>query len=632
MSIRPLDEKVVNRIAAGEIVVSPANALKEVLENALDAGSAVVNVVAAEGGLKLLQVSDAGTGIAKEDLPILAQRFTTSKLDSFEGLSSLSTYGFRGEALASISHVSRLTVTTRTQQSNVAYRAQYRDGVMTGDPEPIAGRVGTTITIEDMFYNNRSRLAAFRSHRDEFAKIVEVVARYAIKCATVAFTVKKQGDPHFTISLNASMSKLNRLKNVFGAVANDLIEMRLQSEDMATLGLRSALCYFTKPSYHGKKSVPPVFFINGRLVQCDPLRRGLNNIYSSFLQKGTHSFVYLEMEVDPAILDVNIHPTKREVRFLNEEEIISHICTSVLNQLAVADSSHTFVSQPVSHSPAPARMALAPKKTYENRLVRTSSTQQKITGLLFSQAKSKMISRSTDTEFEQVQLKSISELRRQIEVGYDIEATKIFSGHAYVGIIDGKKRLAAVQYDIRLLLVDYGLAAFELFYQLGLSEFANFGRLELEPAVNIREMLELSRKETANLSDNDIQEITTQLADASEMLSEYFNMDITEDGYLESIPLLLKGYVPSLEKLPSFLLKLGQAVDWTQEKQFFDGFLRQLAYFYVPLPLQEGEESRTIEHVLFPAFKKYLIASSEVKESIVELANLPTLYKVFERC
>jgi DNA mismatch repair protein MLH1 len=161
--IRPLDQDVVNKIAAGEIIVAPMHALKELLENAVDAGSTSIEVLVRDGGLKLLQITDNGHGIERDDLPILCERFTTSKLKAFEDLSSIGTYGFRGEALASISHIAHLRVTTRTAGSSCAWQAHYADGKLTPakprqspDPKPCAGRQGTQITVSNGFRTHGS--------------------------------------------------------------------------------------------------------------------------------------------------------------------------------------------------------------------------------------------------------------------------------------------------------------------------------------------------------------------------------------------------------------------------------------------------------------------------------------------
>ncbi|KAH3686474.1 hypothetical protein WICPIJ_002561, partial [Wickerhamomyces pijperi] len=404
--IKALDPTVVNRIAAGEIIVSPVNALKELLENSIDAGSTVIEVIAKDGGIKMLQITDNGSGITKEDLPILCHRFTTSKLKSFDDLSKLETYGFRGEALASISHIAHLSIITKTKGSPCAWKANYSDGELIPlknsasssddkEPKPAAGKDGTTFTIEDFFYNVPSRLRALKTSTDEFTKILDVIGRYAVHCGRVGFSCKKFGDSHYFLSTRSNLQIKERIRVVFGSpIANELIPLDIP-EGFKELGLISASGQITNQNYNNKKSIQPVFFINNRLVSNDNLKRAIYATVLKFLPKGHKPFLYLSLNIDPGNLDVNVHPTKREVRFLNEDEIIDKLCACISEEFLKIDQSRNFQSKVLvdnrkrsdiladSHAEddidfkQPSQVAKKPR--YEYNLVRVDASQSKIT-------------------------------------------------------------------------------------------------------------------------------------------------------------------------------------------------------------------------------------------------------------
>ncbi|KAL4975347.1 histidine kinase-like ATPase [Aspergillus desertorum] len=712
--IRALDPDVVNKIAAGEIIVAPMHALKELIENAVDAGSTSIEILVKEGGLKLLQITDNGHGIDRDDLPILCERFTTSKLKDFEDLSSLATYGFRGEALASISHIAHLTVTTKTADSSCAWRAHYADGKLvppkpgqSAAPKATAGRGGTQITVEDLFYNVPTRRRAFRSASEEYAKILDVVGRYAVHCSGVAFSCRKHGDAGVSISTAVALSTIDRIRQIYGsAVANELVEFSVKDEKLGFIS--SGLV--TNANYHVKRTTI-LLFINHRSVESTAIRRAIEQTYASFLPKGGHPFVYIDLEIETHRLDVNVHPTKREVNFLNEDEIIDIICAEIRSKLARVDSSRTFLTQTLlpsvqilgpsaqaQDSDAAPKTPVPTKKPYENNLVRTDSRVRKITSML-SPATSQPSSTTLDPESQpansqttlddgltytttdreplKIALTSVKTLRAAVRSSMHESLTETIASHTYVGLVDENRRIAAVQAGVKLYLIDYGMFCAEFFYQLGLTEFGNFGIIKLEPPPKLVDLLRIAAEFELQQAGEDNEEqreifstapdlVAKTLIDRKEMLCEYFSIQISDDGHLLTLPLLLKGYVPCLGKLPRFLLRLGPYVDWTSEQECFRTFLAELAAFYTPeqLPRQppsaamaaesgnaQGEleaddadaedefvskrrvqMARMLEHVVFPALRARLVATTRLLRGAVEVADLKGLYRVFERC
>ncbi|QQK44199.1 DNA mismatch repair protein, C-terminal [Penicillium digitatum] len=729
--IKALDPDVVNKIAAGEIIVAPMHALKELIENAVDAGSTSIEVLVKEGGLKLLQITDNGHGIDRDDLPILCERFTTSKLKEFEDLTSIGTYGFRGEALASISHIAHLTVTTKTAGSSCAWRAHYGDGKLipakpgqNSAPKATAGRGGTQITVEDLFYNVPTRRRAFRSASEEYAKILDVVGRYAVHCSGVAFSCRKHGDSGVSISTQASANTVDRIRQIHGsAVANEVVEFKMEDKKF---GFR-ACGLATNANYHVKKTVI-LLFINHRAVESTAVKRAVEQIYSAFLPKGGHPFVYLDLEIEPNRVDVNVHPTKREVNFLNEDEIIEIVCTEIRSKLAEVDSSRTFLTQSLlpgvqtieslqHNQGTPAhvgtsevtKVGATPKtpatteRPYENNLIRTDSKVRKITAMLGpatasprdpsnpeapAETDAPAISilddglqyETTDRQLLKIALSSVKNLRASVRSEMHNTLTEMFASHTYVGLVDERRRLAAIQSGVKLYLIDYGLACHEFFYQVGLTDFGNFGVIRLDPAPKLVDLLKIAaeaerqehydsnEEEAESIFANAPEMIARTLVDRREMLNEYFSLQISPHGDLLAIPLLLKGYLPALAKLPRFLLRLGPYVDWGSEEGCFRTFLRELATFYTPeqLPVLpqvaqdvSGESAtqgpvvagdsgvkdedtfvrarraqmvRMLEHAVFPALRARLVATSRLLRGVVEVADLKGLYRVFERC
>lgn len=635
----------------------------------------------------------------KDDLDILCERHTTSKIAAFEDLTAIDTYGFRGEALASISHIAHLTVTTKTADSNVAWRAHYLDGKLapmkpgqSAEPKAAAGRPGTQITVEDLFFNVPSRKRAFRSPSDEYNKIIDMVGRYAIHCDGVGFTCKKAGESSQSLTVSSQASVKDRIRQIYSAsVANELIELEAAEDRWGY----KAQGLVTNANYHIKKTTL-LLFINHRSVESSTIKKALEQTYSSFLPKGGHPFVYLSLQIDPARVDVNVHPTKREVHFLNEDEVIQSICKAIEDQLAAVDTSRTFLTQTLLPGAAPLKpmadtdedgdepMTTNPptKKPAKSpaSLIRTDTHERKITSMLsaadsggmgVNNPKEESISAPEPIEYEPLdrepiscRLKSIKQLRADVRAEINDDLTEIISTHTFVGVVDEQRRLAAIQGGVKLYLIDYGKACFEYLYQLGLTDFGNFGVSRFNPPLNLVGLLRTAAKwerETIQASEEQFnadkvaEKVAQQLIERREMLLEYFSLEISPAGELISIPVLIKGYTPSTAKLPRFLLHLGPKVAWTDELECFETFLQELAEFYVPeqLPPTPGgtgehkeqedvpEETKTrrkhvrwaVEHIFFPAFKARLVATNDLMyRGMLEVADLKGLYRVFERC
>ena len=555
------------------------------------------------------------------------------------------------------------------------------------------------IQVEDLFYNIPTRRRAFRSTSEEYAKILDMVGRYAVHCSGVAFSVKKHGEAGSGMSTPAAASTLERIRQTYGSsVANELIQFNVADQKWGF----EASGWTSNANYHVKRTTI-LLFINHRAVESSAIRKAIEQTYSAFLPKGGHPFIYLSLEIEPNRVDVNVHPTKREVHFLHEDEIIELVCGEIMNQLAKVDTSRTFMTQtllPGARIPnAPKPMvdddgevqampkAQAPKKVYENNLVRTDSKMRKITSMLPPNKDANGESggstigihyETTDREHVLVRLTSVKSLRAEVRDAIHNGLTEVFANHTYIGLVDDFRRLCAMQGGTKLYLVDYGLISNEFFYQTGLTDFGNFGQIVLDPPPKLIDLLEIAvsnqqYQETTSTStltpeqlENIPSSISNHLIARRAMMSEYFSLTITEDGHLESLPLLLKDYTPCLAKLPGFLLRLGPHVNWNDEKECFKSFLRELSRFYTPEQIpprkkttpQEHEEEdnnniqheeqqqpgesemekrraampQFLEHVLFPAFKSRLVATKGMVRGVVEVTNLPGLYRVFERC
>ncbi|WP_299951744.1 DNA mismatch repair endonuclease MutL [uncultured Ruegeria sp.] len=334
--IRQLDDAAINRIAAGEVVERPASAVKELVENAIDAGATRIAIDVADGGKTLIRVTDDGCGIAARDLPLALSRHATSKIDGSD-LLNIHTFGFRGEALPSLGAVGRLTITSRVPGSDAA-SIRVSGGKMEA-VKPAALRTGTVVELRDLFYATPARLKFMRTDRAEAQAITDIVKRLAMAEPAVAFTLRDVsggGEGRVTFRADRENGDLfdalhARLARVLG---REFAENALQI-DATREGLR-LYGYAALPTYSRGAAVAQYLFVNGRPVRDKMLTGALRAAYFDFLSRDRHPAAALFIDCDPTLVDVNVHPAKSEVRFRDPGLVRGLIISSLRHALAEA--------------------------------------------------------------------------------------------------------------------------------------------------------------------------------------------------------------------------------------------------------------------------------------------------------
>jgi len=324
MPIRILSEDVASQIAAGEVVERPASVIKELMENALDAGAHFIEIRVEQAGRKLMEISDDGAGISMDDLPLAVARHATSKLSSAEDLFHIRSLGFRGEALASIGSVSRMTVVSRVRQSEFGARIQIEGG-KNRSVERIGVPPGTVVRVEDLFYNVPARLKFLKSDMTERGQINGLVTRYALAYPMVRFELSMDGKS--MIHTNGNGDRREILAQLYGLdVARQMLEVSLD-EDIQISGFISPVAL----TRSNRREI--TFFINGRWVQETALVSALMQAYHSLLMVGRYPMAVLFLQLDPEEVDVNVHPAKAEVRFRQPDRIFSAVQRGVRRAL-----------------------------------------------------------------------------------------------------------------------------------------------------------------------------------------------------------------------------------------------------------------------------------------------------------
>src|SRR5450759_4562879 len=323
-AIRVLPELLINQIAAGEVVERPAAALKELLENSLDAGARDISVQLASGGTKLLKVSDDGHGIVKSELPLALARHATSKIATLEDLERIASLGFRGEALASIAAVSSLTLTSRMRESKHAWSIT-AEGSTVSDPKPAAHDPGTSVEVHDLYFNTPARRKFLKSEATEYAHCDEVFKRIALARPDVAFRLQHNSRAQWHLKAQQRDQRIS-------AVLGDEFSAAAITVDAHSTGLRFSGLVGLPAAARGARDAQ-YCFVNGRFVRDKVLAHALRQAYQDVLHHDRHPVFVLFVEIDPARVDVNVHPTKSEVRFRDSQAIHQFVFHAVTRAL-----------------------------------------------------------------------------------------------------------------------------------------------------------------------------------------------------------------------------------------------------------------------------------------------------------
>lgn len=333
MSIQVLRPEVASQIAAGEVVERPASVVKELLENAIDAKASHITVIVEGAGKKLIEVADDGCGIPVNELPIAITRHATSKISETTDLFDIHTLGFRGEALASIGSVSRFTITSRTNDASVGARLRV-DGGHAENPQSVGTPVGTVVRVEDLFFNVPARLKFLKSDITERRRIDNLVTRYALAYPEVRFHLHQDGRPVLQTSGNGDRREV--LAALYGAdIARQMLKVLTKGDDQNVIGFVSP----TSLTRSNRRGI--TFFINGRPVQDAALTTAVVQAYHTLLMVGRYPLALLLLELPTVEVDVNVHPTKAEVRFRDPKRVFSGVQHSVRRALL----AHTQVPE-----------------------------------------------------------------------------------------------------------------------------------------------------------------------------------------------------------------------------------------------------------------------------------------------
>ena len=412
--IKQMDEILANKIAAGEVVERCASVVKELVENSIDAESKEIKIELLEAGTKQIKVTDDGIGMDKEDAVMAFNRHATSKLKTEEDLYHINTLGFRGEALASIASVSEVNL--KTANSDVGTEVIINGGKLES-VLPSEARRGTQITVSNLFYNTPARLKHMKSLYTELASITDYVNKIALSHPDIKFVLTNNGAT--LLNTDGSGNLLKVIKAIYGIeTVKKMLEVSTEDEDYEITG------YISLPEVHRSSRNTMITLVNGRVVRNQDLNRVINDAYHSYKPDNRYPIVVLNIEVDPSLVDVNVHPTKMDIKFSKQEELLNLISNMIKNKLKQRILiPHIEVDEPIimNSSYVEEKQYHYDRPKYEEQTLKFEIPKE-------------------DTKIEKDELIDFNEenlIVQEEEIPYSKEETKELPDMSYVGVVHG---------------------------------------------------------------------------------------------------------------------------------------------------------------------------------------------------
>ncbi len=342
-NVRLLDTNTVNKIAAGEVVERPASCVKELIENAIDAGATNIEIEIINGGKTLMRVTDNGSGMNKDDALLAIRRHATSKLSNVKDLLSISTLGFRGEALPTIAAVSRFTIQTRQSDNELGTLIKIEGGKIIDNHET-GCKIGTTVIVEDLFFNTPARLKFLKTTHTEANKIHDYVIKLAMSHPEITFKLISGGKSALVTPGNGNLRDV--LTSVHGTeIFNSLIDVRLVIEDLNLSG------FISKPNFLRSHRSWQTFIINGRVVNNRTISKAIEESYKALIPKSSYPLAVLKIEVPQNSIDVNVHPQKTEIKFEDENKIFKAVHNAIRDAISEKKDSAAHDLMEIAETP-----------------------------------------------------------------------------------------------------------------------------------------------------------------------------------------------------------------------------------------------------------------------------------------